>query len=281
MLFHIVCLLLLALVLAGCQSIEHRSEKTAVPVPGSEIELAATVFFPEASGPFPVAILNHGTPWGDRERRAMGRWLNHEPINALVERGFVVVVPIRQGFGATGGRYKAGIGSCADPDFYGGTQRAAEDILAAVDHARTLPSIDESRILLIGHSAGGIASIAAAGRRPAGVRAVLNFSGGRGGGGANSQRGVPCFPERMADAIARYTETITVPVLWFYAENDSFFGPEVVRSWFDAFQKSGGQGELVFVPGSSFADGHQFIKQSGSSEEWGPVLDRFLSSNGF
>jgi dienelactone hydrolase len=211
----------------------------------------------------------------------MGRWLQAEPINALVERGFVVVIPIRQGFGATGGQYKAGIGSCADPDFYRGSLRAAQDIVAAVDHVNSLPSVDASRILLIGHSAGGIASMAAASMQPKGVKAVMNFSGGRGSGRSSSQRGVPCFPERMADAIGRYAETINVPVLWFYAENDSFFGPEVVRSWFDAFEKRGGQGELVFVPGSSFGDGHQFIKQSGSSEEWGPILDRFLGSNGF
>lgn len=276
-----VCPFLLILVLSGCQSIEHRSENTKVPVPAAGTELAATVFYPEGEGPFPVAVLNHGTPWGDQRRRAMGRWLQPEPINALVERGFVVVVPMRQGFGATGGKYKAGIGSCADPKFYGGSLRAAEDIVAAVQHVRTLSSVDDSRILLIGHSAGGIASIAAASMRPEGVRAVMNFSGGRGGGQPSSQRGVPCFPDRMADAIGRYAKTVDVPVLWFYAENDSFFGPEVVRSWFDAFAKSGGQGELAFVPGSSSGDGHQLITQPGSAEQWGPVLDRFLGAAGF
>jgi dienelactone hydrolase len=274
-------LLLIGLVLAGCQSIQHRSENTEIPVPGAGTKLATTMFFPAGDGPFPVAILNHGTPAGNRGRWALGRWLQPEPVNALAGRGFAVAIPVRQGFGATGGQYKAGIGSCADPDFYRGSLRAANDIVAAIDHVRTLPSVDGSRILLIGHSAGGIASMAAASMQPDGVKAVMNFSGGRGSGRASSKQGVPCFPERMADAIGQYAQTTDAPVLWYYTENDTFFGPQVVRSWFDEFMKNGGKGKLVFAAGSSMSDGHQFIKQSGSSEAWGPVLDEFLASISF
>jgi dienelactone hydrolase len=278
---RIAYLSLVILLAAGCQSIEHRSQNAEVPVPGVETKLAMTVFYPQGEGPFPVAILNHGTPWGDNARRSMGRWLEPEPVNALVERGYVVAIPMRQGFGATGGRYKASIGSCVDPDFYHGTLRAAEDIMAAIEYVKTLPSIDNTRILLVGHSAGGIAAMAAAGMQADGVKAVMNFSGGRGGGHSSSKRGVPCFPDRMAEAIGLYAQASDVPVLWYYVENDSFFGPEVVRSWFESFRKNGGKGELVFHPGSSMSDGHQFIKLSGSSKFWGPVLDEFLASVGF
>ena len=278
---RVAYLALLILLVTGCQSIEHRSQNTEVPLPGVETKLAMTVFYPQGEGPFPVAILNHGTPWGDGARRAMGRWSEPEPVNALVERGYVVAIPMRQGFGATGGRYKASIGSCVDPDFYNGTLRAAEDIMAAIEHVKTLPSIDNTRILLVGHSAGGIAAMAAASMQADGVKAVMNFSGGRGGGQSGSKRGVPCFPDRMAEAIGRYAQTIDAPVLWYYVENDSFFGPEVVRSWFESFLRNGGKGELVFHPGSSMSDGHQFIKLSGSSKAWGPVLDEFLASVGF
>jgi dienelactone hydrolase len=267
--------------LFGCQSIEHRSQITEVPVPGAETKLVTTVFYPKGEGPFPVAILNHGTPAGDKGRRAMGRWLQPEPVNALIERGYVVAIPMRRGFGATGGRYNGSIGGCADPKFYRGSLGAAEDIVAAVEYVKTLPSVDGGRILLVGHSAGGIASMAAASMQPDGVRAVMNFSGGRGSGRSGSKRGVPCYPERMADAIGRYAQTIDAPVLWYYVEDDSYFGPEVVRSWFESFRQNGGKGELVFHPGSSISDGHQFIKKSGSSRDWGPVLDKFLSSVSF
>lgn len=279
--FSRIACALLVIVVAGCQSIEHRSLKTEVPVPGGETKLATTVFYPKGEGPFPVAILNHGTPSGNSGRRALGRWLEPEPVNALVQRGFVVVVPMRRGFGATGGSYRAGIGSCADPEFYRGSLRAAEDIVAAIEHARTLPLVDGSRILLVGHSAGGIASMAAASMQPQGIKAVMNFSGGRGSGRSTSERGVPCFAERMADAIGQYARTIDPPVLWYYVDNDSYFGPEVVRGWFESFRSNGGSGELVFHPGSSMSDGHQFIKQSGSSKHWGPTLDEFLKSASF
>jgi len=260
---QIFILVFLGFSLVGCKSIEHRSENTQIPVSGSETKLATSIFYPKGQGPFPVAVLNHGTPSGDKGRRAMGRWNEPEPINALVDLGFAVVVPMRRGFGATGGRYNGSIGGCSNPDFYNGSLGAAEDIVATVNYVKSLPQVDSSRILLIGFSAGGIASMAAASMQPEGVKAVMNFSGGRGSGRSSSKKGVPCYPERMASAIGIYAKNITVPVLWYYAENDSFFGPEVVKSWFASFQRSGAKGELAFHQGPSSGEGHYLIKQSG------------------
>ncbi|MCB1800580.1 MAG: alpha/beta fold hydrolase [Gammaproteobacteria bacterium] len=270
----------MGLSLAACKTIEHRNDRISIPVEESGNALAATVFYPPGSGPFPLAVINHGTPASQSKRQQMGYWIHPEPINALVERGFAVLVPIRQGFGATGGQYRSGIGSCEDPDFYLGTLNAGEDIAAAVAYADKLPSVDPSRILLLGHSAGGIGSMAAASMKPAGLRAAVNFSGGRGSGRSTSTRGVPCYPERMAEAIATYAKTIEVPVLWYYVENDSFFGPPVVRSWFDAFTRAGGKGELVIDPAFG-SEGHSVLMAPGGSKQWGPALDAFLARHDF
>jgi len=280
MFLRIIAFSTIVLLVAGCKTIEHRNEEVRIPVSGSETSLATTVFYPQGSGPFPVAIFNHGTPSSKSKRLQMGKWLKAEPINALVDRGFAVMIPMRRGFGATGGRYNGSIRSCKDPDFYHGSLGAAEDIVAAIKHAKTLPSIDSSRILLVGQSAGGIASLAAASLEPDSVRAVANFSGGRGSGRSSSTPGVPCFPERMAEAIGRYAKGIKAPVLWYYAENDSYFGPRVVRDWFGSFQQNGGRGELVIQPPFG-SEGHYVFTNPGGAKHWGPVLDQFLAANGF
>lgn len=270
--------LLVALATSACQTVEHRKQETLVPVSGADTQLAATVFYPKGDGPHPVAILNHGTPSSSDKRAQMGRWIKPAPINAFVERGFIVVIPMRRGFGATGGRYNGSIGGCGDPDFYGGSLGAAEDIVATVTHARSLPGANPSKILLVGQSAGGIASLAAASLRPQGLVAVANFSGGRGSGRSSSTPGVPCFPERMAEAIGNYAKTTSVPVLWYYAENDSYFGPAVVRDWFASFEANGGRGQLVIQPPFG-SEGHYVLTQPGGATHWGPALDRFLAEN--
>lgn len=84
----------------------------------------------------------------------------------------------------------------------------------------------------------------------------------------------------MAEAIGRYAKGIRAPVLWYYAENDSYFGPPVVRDWFDTFQQNGGHGELVIQPPFG-SEGHYVLTNPGGAKYWGPVLDQFLAANGF
>ena len=53
--------------------------------------------------------------------------------------------------------------------------------LKGADRVRKRPGVADDRTVLVGHSYGGIAALAAAARKPAGVRAVINVSGGAGG----------------------------------------------------------------------------------------------------
>ena len=106
-------------------------------------------------------------------------------INAasvFARRGYVVVMPLRRGFGATGGEFAEDPGTCANPDYRKGEQAAADDVMVAYDFTRTLPYVDAKRMILAGQSAGGIVSMVTAGtRNPEGLVAVLSFAAGRGG----------------------------------------------------------------------------------------------------
>ncbi len=266
---------ILLLQLVACNSIPVNKARVTVPVPNSGVSLAATTFRPEGNGPFPLIVLSHGTPTSGSQRAGYGYWDQPGIIEAFVQRGYAVIVPIRRGFGMTGGEYVEGMGSCDDPEFYRSGLVAAQDIMAALAYAKTLPFVDINKILLVGQSWGGIASMAAASLKPEGVVAVANFAGGRGGNPA-TRPGEPCFPDRMADAIGEYAKSIAVPVFWHYAENDKFFSPKYARQWFDAFKNGGGKGQLIIQPPFG-NDGHTIFVSADGVRLWGPALDQFLA----
>jgi len=261
---------LLTISVAACQSI---GERVSIPVADTGIALAGTVVKPEGKGPFPLIVLSHGAPSGAAKRARYGYWLKPHLLDSLIKRGYAVLVPIRRGYGATGGRFVEGYGPCRDPNYYEGGLPAGQDIVAAVNYASTLSFVDKDNILLVGQSAGGFSSIAAASLNPKGVKGVVNFSGGR-GGRPNRSPGVPCHPERMAYAIGKYAKTIKVPVLWHYIENDNYFSPEIAKQWFDAFEQNGGQGKLIIQPRHRL--GHNVFDSKGGESVWGPAFDQFV-----
>lgn len=256
-------------------------EIVSVPLPKgmSHPALVATIYRPDGAGPFPLLVLSHGSPPNSAARSRMGRYRVLPRIREFTRRGFAVIVPMRRGFGDTGGQWQERYGDCGAPDFQTAGLEAAADLMATLEFADTLKYIDRKRILLLGQSAGGFASIAAASRAPEGVLAVINLSGGRGG---NPRRnpGEPCGSEVMAETIGRFARTIRVPVLWHYAENDRYFGPQHVRAWFAAFEAAGARGKLVMQP-SFGQDGHRLFASPEGLPIWTAEFDRFLQEIGF
>ncbi|MES2784608.1 MAG: alpha/beta fold hydrolase [Pseudomonadota bacterium] len=239
--------------------------------------LTGTLFQPSGPGPFPVVILNHGSPGRARDRELMGRYRLIPQVQEFTRMGFAVLVPMRRGYGASPGDYAESFGSCATgPRFDLTGAESARDVLSAVDYVRSRPSLDHRRIVLAGQSAGGFASLAAAAMAPAGLAAVVNMAGGRGGNGKN---GVPCAPEAMAAVIAKYAATTVVPVLWLYAENDKYFGPAASSAWYAAFERAGGKGKYVLVPPHG-NDGHLLFYAMEGIPIWSPVVRNFLREHG-
>ncbi|MGA0024753.1 MAG: alpha/beta hydrolase family protein [Burkholderiales bacterium] len=255
-------------------------EIVSVPLPAGlpHAALVATIYRPDGAGPFPLLVLSHGNPRNAAARAKMGRYRVLSRIREFTRRGFVVIVPMRRGFGATGGSWAERYGDCAAPDFQTAGLEAAADLLATLAFARNLSYVDRRRIVLLGQSAGGFASIAAASRAPEGVLAVVNLSGGR--GGSPSREGDSCSPEVMAETMARFARTIRVPVLWHYAENDRYFGPAHVRAWFAAFEAAGARGRLVMQPPFG-KDGHRMFASPDGLPIWTAEFDRFLQDTGF
>jgi dienelactone hydrolase len=240
----------------------------------NERNLVATTYMPDGPGPFPLIVLSHGSPPDGRDRPKVGRFRVLPQIRTFVDLGFAVIVPIRRGFGATGGSYAEGT-SCANPDYTAAGEQAARDILAALEFAQKLPQVDRDHVVLVGQSAGGFASLAAASFAPKGLVAVVNFSGGRGGDPVKHP-GMPCGPQQMAETIGHFASTTRVPVLWHYVQNDKYFAPEVVATWFAAFQAAGGQGQKIVEPPFG-RNGHGMFAVESSIPIWLPHFEQFLA----
>src|SRR3954451_20690019 len=250
-------------------------ERVRIPV-ASGRTIAATILRPEGQGPFGVVVLNHAVSASARERARESSDLLVNAAAVFARRGYVVVMPLRRGFGATGGEMAEDPGSCANPDYFGAEARAAEDVMAAYDYARTLPYVDGNRMLLAGQSAGGMVALYTAGtRQPPGLQAVLAFAAGR-GGDPEINPGIPCAIEPVARIFDTVRKQIRVPVLMNYAENDLFFSPKISRQWFERLNASWSDAEYALQP-SFGKDGHYLFGDTLGVRSWLPTVETFLA----
>jgi dienelactone hydrolase len=285
-----LCLRLLAAALVACalsparaaEKLETslREEVHSVPVAAAGASIVVTSFRPHGDGPFPWIVHSHGTAGTVEENRAIGRNRNLGLARQWVQRGYAVLVPVRRGYGASGGKFGDSYGGCSGPpDFRRAGEGAALDLLATVEWAKTQRDLDAKRWLLAGQSAGGFASIYTASKRPDGLVAVLAFAPGR-GGRPDTHPGETCASDRMAELFAGIAPQIAVPVLWFYAENDEYIGPRVQKLWFESFRAAGGRGELVVAPPFPERRGHGVFSSPAGVPIWTPAVDRFFKSQG-
>ena len=95
-----------------------REEIHGVSVAAAEAKIVVTTYRPRAWGPFPWIVMSHGTAPTREANRTIGRHRSLNPIREWVRRGYAVVVPVRRGYGASGGdTFGDSYGSCSKPDF--------------------------------------------------------------------------------------------------------------------------------------------------------------------
>ena len=253
-------------------------EKVKILADGGRYTIAATVLRPEGPGPFGAVVLNHGVSASARERARESSDLLIGAAAVFARRGYAVVMPLRRGFGETGGPMAEDPGSCANPDYMRAEQNAADDVMAAYQYARNLPYVDGSRMILAGQSAGAMVALFTAGmRQPEGLTAVLGFAAGRGGDPVSSP-GVPCAVEPVAQVLDRLGKTVKVPVLLHYAENDHFFNPATSKLWYERFVAGGAEADYVLQP-AFCTDGHYLFGSTLGVRYWLPTVERFLEKH--
>jgi dienelactone hydrolase len=260
----------LATLVAG-QTYRVEPEQILIPVKtdtGAEIRLEATLYRPDRSGRFPLAVFNHGSTGGGAFPATRTQTYRAE-AHYFVRRGFAVVVPMRKGRGASQGSYDESYG-CGPEVVEAGVSSGLRDLDGVLDHLLQQPYVDGDRLLMAGQSRGGYLSVvyAARGRHRDRLRAVVSFAGGW-SGQICGDRNSPGF----ADAGVRSR----LPMLWLYGESDAYYSDTAIRGYFEAFEKAGGNGRFLLVGGVP-RDGHRLVD---FVPMWKREVDRFLQPLGF
>src|SRR5262245_6059571 len=255
-----------------------RSEDVRIPVANGNYTIAARILRPEGDGKFGAVVLNHGVAGTRAERMKESPDQLGSAAAVFVQHGYVVVMPLRRGFGVTGGEYAEDPGPCSNPDFGKAENAASQDVMAAYDYARSLPYVDGGRMILAGQSAGAMVSLYTAARAPQGLVAVLGFAAGR-GGNPDYRPGVPCAVEPVAKLLDTLGSQIRVPVLFHYAANDRFFNPATTRLWFERFKAGGAKADYVLQPAFG-SDGHYIFSAEDGQKVWVPAVENFLKEYG-
>jgi len=220
---------------------------------------------------YPVVIISHGTAV-DPYTRTHDRFDYVYASEYFLKKGFVVVVPMRRGYaGSDGASIADSIGSCNHPDYSSSAREASRDIASIVSYVKGLPYADTQRILLVGTSTGGFASLATASLNIEGVIGVINFAGGHGGLSRSEPYGHACNEQRLIEVMGSFGKAM-VPTLWIYSEDDPFFGPELAQEMFEYYVRNGGKGKLVIAP----PFGHALLSRVEGRNIWAPYGDDFL-----
>jgi acetyl esterase/lipase len=203
------------------------------------------LFLPAAEGPFPVAVVIHGGFW----RAQYGRKLMHPLCRDLVARGWAAWNLEYRRLGRLSG---------------GGWPNTFDDVSEGIDHLHELLApLDLSRVVTIGHSAGGhLAALAAT--RPAprvAVTAVVSQAGvldlerawewrlskgvvRRLLGGTPEQQ-----PDRYAATSPAARLPLGVPALLTHGGEDDIVPPAMSEGFHAAARAAGDECELVMLPG--------------------------------
>ncbi|MCV2356988.1 prolyl oligopeptidase family serine peptidase [Paucibacter sp. B2R-40] len=249
--------------------------------------LLVTTFKPNGPGPFPLLIISHGR--SSDKRSEYGRQRFESAARFFVRKGFAVAAPLRLGYGELAALGDPESSQSCDKALYGPALiAAAQQIIAVAQAMAAQPDIDGSRLVLVGQSVGGIATVAAAASRPAGLMAAINFAGGH-GGSPTEHRGEPCqsmklkrlfkhYGELNANANANATADAPTPTLWIYTENDMYFAPHHSRAWAEAYRSGGGLVDYRLLPAIG-DDGHRLF--AAANDVWQPLVDEFLTQQGF
>jgi len=228
-------------------------------------------------GRLPVAVITHGQA-AEAEKREQIEARNYlRTARDFARRGWIAVVGVRRGFGRSEGRTPFALRSCTNGDYGAALDRQTDDLDAALAAIGRRADADVSQVIALGVSVGGATVLNWAARQPAGLKAVINVSGGirsqiRDGSTPN------CTPGDLVPVFAHIGDRRRTPTIVLYAENDRLFAPGDVRGRHKAYFAKGGRTEFnMFNPVGG--DGHDLFGLRDGMRRWIPVLDRFLRSN--
>lgn len=240
-----------------------REEVLMLRKPGFfSLEIEATLFRPPGEGPHRLLVINHGKAPGDPRFQPRARYTL--VARELVERGYAVVIPMRQGFSKSSGAY---IGGGCNVGSNGLAQ--ADDVQFVLDALGQRADIDVRRVVVIGQSHGGLTTLAIGTLKLPNVVGLVSFAGGL------RNDSCPGWEGTLARAVGDYASDTVIPSLWFYGDNDSYFPPRIWQEMHLRYTERGGRARLIAF-GSFGSDAHALFGGRAGWSIWLPEVERFF-----
>lgn len=222
----------------------HRPPPAPVVRYGDEPSHIANLHLPVGHPRFPAVALVHGGFWRDRWDRTLMTPL----ANDLAARGYAAWNVEYRRVGPEGGSWPV----------------ARDDVVAALVHLATLPEVDTSGLVVIGHSAGAHLALCAAASRTVPIALVVAQAGLCDLDRARQldAQAVDAFvggspadvPERYAEASPRSLLPVGTPQLLVHGSEDDVVPAEMTEAYAAAARAAGDAVEHVVVAGADHFD---------------------------
>src|ERR1700733_5497432 len=241
-----------------------------IPLASDLGTLEALFVRPSEPGRYPLALIAHGSPRSPADRA------NMTPLGVVpralqfAARVWAAVIVMRRGYGGSEGGWAEAFGSCDNPNYIATGTAGAADLKTTLEFVSHRPDVDPNRMIAVGVSAGGFATVALTADPPPGLVAAISFAGGRG----SLENDKVCRPDRLIEAFRAFGAHSRVPMLWVYAANDHFFAPALAQQFKTAFTSGGGNVDFIAAPAFG-EDGHGLFSPAGIPD-WTPVVEAFL-----
>lgn len=245
--------------------------------PKFEQKITVTIWRDDVIKKAPYLLFSHGRAGTDQERGKFGRSSEKRNSEYFVSKGFTVILPTRIGYGVSGGPDADYSGACGNKSYLEARKVAIDQSKQVLNHIFDFSYIDRTKGIVVGQSVGGFTTIGLSAENISGLKGAINFAGGDGGDPIKSAE-KPCGDYLIKDTFAKYGASNKVPTLWLYSVNDKFWGEQLPKDWFAAFQKAGGKGQFVSLPAYK-EDGHSIFR--GDLNAWKNDFEKFIKEIGF
>lgn len=245
--------------------------------PKFEQKITVTIWRDDAIKKAPYLLFSHGRAGTDQEREKFGRSSEKRNSEYFVSKGFTVILPTRIGYGVSGGPDADYSGACGNKNYLEARKVAIDQSKQVLNHVFDFSYIDRTKGIVVGQSVGGFTTIGLSAENISGLKGAINFAGGDGGDPIKSAE-KPCGDYLIKDTFAKYGASNKVPTLWLYSVNDKFWGEQLPKDWFAAFQKAGGKGQFISLPAYK-EDGHSIFR--GDLNAWKNDFEKFIKEIGF
>ena len=245
--------------------------------PKFEQKITVTIWRDDSVKKSPYLLFSHGRAGTDQERGKFGRSSEKRNSEYFVSKGFAVILPTRIGYGVSGGPDADYSGACGNKNYLEARKVAIDQSKQVLNHVFDFSYIDRTKGIVVGQSVGGFTTIGLSAENIPGLKGAINFAGGDGGDPIKSAE-KPCGDYLIKDTFVNYGASNKAPTLWLYSVNDKFWGEQLPKDWFAAFQKAGGKGQFISLPAYK-EDGHSIFR--GDLNAWKNDFEKFIKEIGF